>query len=276
MTSTIKYKGYTGRVELDAEEMTFFGEVIGLKDVITFRGKTPEEIIASFHRSVDTYLDFCEVQKQKPEKPFAGKIPFRTSPEEHYNIYMAAKLEDKSINAWMNDILAEAAQRTIATVGEGASVPPSAEEVAAAPPAFRPYFPVFLESSEKKEEKEVEGASSMYFLTSRPYEVHATPYTPVQVTNTTIGDIVAEAVQRITNVRNLFISRSRVEAIVAETIQAVMETTQESIPEPTRGTPPGSSYIIAPYEPPSSISRTTKSLKGDVKGQDIKDQRTFG
>jgi predicted HicB family RNase H-like nuclease len=244
--------------------------------VITFRGKTPEEIIASFHRSVDTYLDFCEEQKQKPEKPFAGKIPFRTSPEEHYNIYMAAKLEDKSINAWMNDILAEAAQRTIATVGEGAAVPPSVGEIAAAPPAFRPYYSVFLESSEKTEEKEVEVAPSVHFITSRPYEVHTTPYTPIQVANTTIGDIVAEAVQRITNVRSLFISRSRLEAIVAETIQEAMETTQESIPEPTKGTPSGSSYIIAPYEPPSSNSRTTKSLKGGVKGQDIKDQRTFG
>lgn len=40
----LKYKGYTGVVNFDDEAMIFHGEVIGLKDFITFRGTTTKEI----------------------------------------------------------------------------------------------------------------------------------------------------------------------------------------------------------------------------------------
>jgi len=131
MTSTIKYKGYTGRVTFDAEDNILFGEVIGLRDTIIFQGTTVEEIVHAFHTSVDSYLKFAEEHNQQPEKPFAGKIPLRTTPENHYRIYMAAKLANKSINAWMNEVLAEAAQRAIAGSEESEVVLPSATEASA-------------------------------------------------------------------------------------------------------------------------------------------------
>ena len=34
----MQYKGYTGRVEFDDKADLFHGEVIGLRDVITFQG----------------------------------------------------------------------------------------------------------------------------------------------------------------------------------------------------------------------------------------------
>ena len=33
----MQYKGYTGKVEFDSEADIFHGEVIGLRDVITFQ-----------------------------------------------------------------------------------------------------------------------------------------------------------------------------------------------------------------------------------------------
>jgi predicted HicB family RNase H-like nuclease len=41
------------------------------------------------------------------------KRPFRTTPERHRKIFLAAKLAGKSINAWMDDTLAEAAERAL-------------------------------------------------------------------------------------------------------------------------------------------------------------------
>jgi predicted HicB family RNase H-like nuclease len=131
MTSTLKYKGYTGRVVFDAEDNILFGEVIGLKDIIVFQGTTVEEIVHAFHESVDSYLRFCEEHNQRPEKPFSGNIPFRTTPENHYRIYMAAKLADKSISAWMREVLAAAAQQAIAAAEEGEVVLPSVTEPSA-------------------------------------------------------------------------------------------------------------------------------------------------
>jgi len=56
----LKYKGYTGYVEFDDEAGIFHGEVLDLRDVITFQGKTVEEIKKAFRESIDDYLEFCK------------------------------------------------------------------------------------------------------------------------------------------------------------------------------------------------------------------------
>jgi predicted HicB family RNase H-like nuclease len=64
------YKGYRGRVELDDEAGIFHGEVIDLKDVVTFQGTSVEEIEAAFRESIDDYLEFCaETPVTKPPAP---------------------------------------------------------------------------------------------------------------------------------------------------------------------------------------------------------------
>ncbi len=67
----------------------------------------------SFHDSVDAYLAFCKELGESPEKAFSGHIPFRTNAEHHRNILIASRLVNKSINAWMDEALTEAAERII-------------------------------------------------------------------------------------------------------------------------------------------------------------------
>jgi predicted HicB family RNase H-like nuclease len=107
------YKGYSGQVEFDDEADILHGRVIGIKDVITFEGKTVDDIRVAFHDSVDDYLDFCQELEQEPDKPFSGKLPFRTSPERHRRIYLAAKKAGESINSWMDNVLSEAADEAL-------------------------------------------------------------------------------------------------------------------------------------------------------------------
>lgn len=56
----LKYKGYAGVVQFDDEAMIFHGEVVGLRDVITFRGTTPKVIKKEFEKSIDGYLEWCK------------------------------------------------------------------------------------------------------------------------------------------------------------------------------------------------------------------------
>lgn len=65
----LKYNGYVGVVQFDDEAMLFHGEVVGLRDVITFQGITPEEIKTEFKTSIDGYLDWCKELGQEPDKP---------------------------------------------------------------------------------------------------------------------------------------------------------------------------------------------------------------
>ena len=108
------YKGYTAEIEVDIEAGILFGRAIDIKDVVTFKGKTVEELRAEFHNSVDDYLAFCEELGEEPDKPFSGKLPFRTTPDRHRKIFLAAKKAGKSINAWMDEVLVVAADKAIA------------------------------------------------------------------------------------------------------------------------------------------------------------------
>jgi predicted HicB family RNase H-like nuclease len=98
----MNYKGYAAKVEFDDEAMIFHGEVIGIKDVVTFQGKSIKEIERSFHDSVDDYLDLCKGRGEEPDKPFSGRFVVRVSPEIHRKVYVSAKKSGQSINAWLN------------------------------------------------------------------------------------------------------------------------------------------------------------------------------
>jgi predicted HicB family RNase H-like nuclease len=101
----MEYKGYIGKVEIDDEVGVLYGEVINVRDVITFEGTSVEEVQQAFHESVDDYLEFCAERGESPEKPFSGKFVLRLPEELHRQAYIQAKLKNKSLNSWVTDVL---------------------------------------------------------------------------------------------------------------------------------------------------------------------------
>lgn len=70
----MEYKGYVGIVEYDGKAKFFHGEVVNTRDVITFQGKTVDEIEKAFQESIDDYISWCEQDGVSPEKPYSGKF----------------------------------------------------------------------------------------------------------------------------------------------------------------------------------------------------------
>ncbi len=58
----MKYKEYIAKVEFDDSAGLFHGEVVNLRDVITFAGKTGGELRKAFRDSVNDYLEFCKAR----------------------------------------------------------------------------------------------------------------------------------------------------------------------------------------------------------------------
>ncbi len=65
----MKYKGYEAKVNFDDEAGLFHGEVIDLRDVVTFQGTSVEELRVAFRDSIDDYLDFCASRGEQPAQP---------------------------------------------------------------------------------------------------------------------------------------------------------------------------------------------------------------
>jgi len=103
----MKYKGYIGKAEYDDEAEIFHGEVIGLRDVVTFRGSSVKELQKSFKESIDDYLDFCKRMNKAPDVPASGRLILRIPPELHSRAAIAAKSEGRSLNTWVADAVKE-------------------------------------------------------------------------------------------------------------------------------------------------------------------------
>ena len=101
----MEYKGYVGSVEFDNDAGIFHGEIINMRDVVTFRGTSVEELRQALVDSVEDYLEFCAQRGENPDKPFSGKFLVRVEPELHRKVYLHARLSKTSINQVVKDAL---------------------------------------------------------------------------------------------------------------------------------------------------------------------------
>jgi predicted HicB family RNase H-like nuclease len=104
------YKGYSGNVRFDDEAELFHGEVLGVRDVVTFQGTTVDELKTAFEESIDDYLEFCEERSESPDKPFSGKFLLRLDPRLHRRLYEMSADEGESLNSWLTQSLERLAQ----------------------------------------------------------------------------------------------------------------------------------------------------------------------
>ena len=97
----MKYKGYTGSVDYDAEDRLFCGRVDGITDIVSFQGDTVEALEADFRAGVDDYLEFCKERGVEPQRPCSGRFVLRVSPELHREAAIAARSQCESLNTWI-------------------------------------------------------------------------------------------------------------------------------------------------------------------------------
>ena len=107
------YKGYTARVVFDDEAMAFHGRVEGIGHVVTFEGRTAEEVRQAFRDSVDDYLAWAAEDGFEPEAPFSGEIAVTASPEQHRAMHAAAVAAGLPLGEWARDALLTAAQAAL-------------------------------------------------------------------------------------------------------------------------------------------------------------------
>jgi predicted HicB family RNase H-like nuclease len=69
------YKGHEAALEYHEDAEIFHGQVINLRDVITFQGRSVSELKKAFAESVEDYQAFCRERGEDPEKPFSGQFP---------------------------------------------------------------------------------------------------------------------------------------------------------------------------------------------------------
>jgi len=140
-TSGMEYKGYTARVEFDQDARILFGEVEGLRDVVTFEATDVKDLEREFRASVDDYLAMSAERGEEPEKPYSGKFVVRVDPVLHREITMAAARSGKSLNAFTAEALKRWLEQVQQTRLPRRVPPPNVSEAGGPLKVFPPATP---------------------------------------------------------------------------------------------------------------------------------------
>ena len=106
----MSYRGYTARMDFDAEDKIIVGRVIDIDDIITFHGASVAEFEAAFNTAVDGYIYACEQLGQTADKPASGRMMLRVNPVVHAAAVKASARSGQNLNKWAEKVLGETAQ----------------------------------------------------------------------------------------------------------------------------------------------------------------------
>ena len=69
VSNALTYKGYSARVEFDAEDRIFAGRIAGVRDIVGFRAETVTGLEKAFCEAVNDYVKACVQLGQSQNKP---------------------------------------------------------------------------------------------------------------------------------------------------------------------------------------------------------------
>ena len=71
----LRHRGYVGHADLDVDAGVLHGEILGIRDVVTFEGTSVDELQKAFEDSVDDYLENVRGAWRRAEQALLRQDP---------------------------------------------------------------------------------------------------------------------------------------------------------------------------------------------------------
>jgi len=107
MKNLMEYKGYCSKIEYCSEDEIFHGKLMNIDDLVSFEGRTVEELKKDFKEAVDHYIQLCERDNKKPKKLFRGSFNIRIGAELHREAAKFSQALDISLNKFVEMAIRE-------------------------------------------------------------------------------------------------------------------------------------------------------------------------
>ena len=98
MKDVLIYKDFIGSVHFSTEDKVFHGKIEGIIDLVTFEGKSVNELERAFHEGVDDYIALCKEAGKEPLKSCKGSFNVRIPYELHMKAMKQAAIRGVSLN----------------------------------------------------------------------------------------------------------------------------------------------------------------------------------
>jgi predicted HicB family RNase H-like nuclease len=111
MKDVLTYKDFFGSVHFSAEDKVFHGKIEGVTDLVTFEGKSVDELVKAFHEAVDDYITLCKEAGKEPLKSCKDSFNVRVPSELHMRAIKQAALLGISLNQLVQKAIEKAVTR---------------------------------------------------------------------------------------------------------------------------------------------------------------------
>jgi predicted HicB family RNase H-like nuclease len=98
MKNVMRYKGFLGSVYFSPEDDCFHGRIEGIDDLVSFEGRSVDELKKSFREAVEDYLELCRTVGKTASRSYRGTFNVRVSPELHKKAVRKSISEGISLN----------------------------------------------------------------------------------------------------------------------------------------------------------------------------------
>jgi predicted HicB family RNase H-like nuclease len=120
LSNVISYRGYHAEIKYDPSADAFHGRVLGMRDVISFYGRTPDDLRDEMKAAIEDYMAWCREEGARPEKSWAGKLTLRPDEEVRRRVLIAAAARGQSVNAWINQVIDRESRKVLDELEERA------------------------------------------------------------------------------------------------------------------------------------------------------------
>lgn len=102
MQEVMSYKGYKGTIECSLEDNVLYGEVLGIRSLLSYEGNALQELKDDFEDTIDDYFEYCKNHNMTPEKPYKQNIVINLEPDLQEKLYLYSELRDEDISDSIN------------------------------------------------------------------------------------------------------------------------------------------------------------------------------
>jgi hypothetical protein len=103
MSNILRYKGYFTKINYSAEDKVLHGKIEGINDLVTFESNNANQIEQEFHKAVDDYLSFGDIDADSICSDLGTKISYAQIKREGKIIKEINYLKNDVI--WKNEII---------------------------------------------------------------------------------------------------------------------------------------------------------------------------
>ena len=110
MIDSLTYKDYAATIHYSSEDDVFFGQIIGINDLLTFEGSSVKELKTAFKETIDDYLETCKSVGKTPDKAYKGVFNVRIPANLHRKAVFFASKYNVSLNDFVKTALSYAVE----------------------------------------------------------------------------------------------------------------------------------------------------------------------